>query len=227
MGNRQHTPNEIHIQGDTAYMVLTNQRGLPVAVTMIDPADVPVALSHPYRWRASWDKDVQNYYVVSKAFKKDGTETGIKLHRLLLNTPEELVTDHKNHNTLDNRRKNLVACTQLQNRRNVRPEAFRHVYAERVVTHCYVWWAKDKKRWKGYVLHEGERYHIGSHLDRETAEGYAVALQERLREGEGKQKKRPSSCAVQDEGRGREGRGGKGITCGETHTSRPLAGTAN
>ena len=45
-----------------------------------------------------------------------------KLHRYLLGLTDQCdVVDHKNHNTLDNRRSNLRVCTQLQNAMNQRP----------------------------------------------------------------------------------------------------------
>jgi len=37
------------------------------------------------------------------------------LHRWLMSTPKGLYTDHKNGNTLDNRRDNLRVCTNSQN----------------------------------------------------------------------------------------------------------------
>jgi hypothetical protein len=44
------------------------------------------------------------------------------LHRLLLGrAPDGLWWDHKNHNTLDNRRKNLRAITPSANAQNRRP----------------------------------------------------------------------------------------------------------
>lgn len=41
-----------------------------------------------------------------------------RLHREIMNCPEGLVVDHKNHNRLDNRRQNLRICTQKENSNN-------------------------------------------------------------------------------------------------------------
>lgn len=49
----------------------------------------------------------------------DGKKSTIRLHRLINNTPKGKLTDHINHNRLDNRRKNLRTCTQSENMRNL------------------------------------------------------------------------------------------------------------
>ncbi len=43
------------------------------------------------------------------------------MHRLVADTPLNLVCDHINHDGLDNRRGNLRLCTRLQNSRNRLP----------------------------------------------------------------------------------------------------------
>jgi len=40
------------------------------------------------------------------------------LHRYILNAPPDMQVDHKNHDTLDNRRDNLKITTPSQNQRN-------------------------------------------------------------------------------------------------------------
>jgi hypothetical protein len=50
------------------------------------------------------------------AMRKEGTRT-IYMHRQLLGFPDALV-DHRNHNTLDNRRTNLRVATRSQNQAN-------------------------------------------------------------------------------------------------------------
>ena len=41
------------------------------------------------------------------------------MHRLILNTPKGMQTDHIDHNGLNNQRHNIRICTNTQNRRNV------------------------------------------------------------------------------------------------------------
>jgi hypothetical protein len=42
----------------------------------------------------------------------------IRMHRVIMNTPGGMETDHINGNKLDNRKENLRICTGVQNRRN-------------------------------------------------------------------------------------------------------------
>ena len=79
----------------------------------------------------------------------------ISMHRIILDAPEGMYCDHKNHNGLDNRRCNLRLCTNAQNQ-----------YNRRLQTGCSsvykgVCWNKEKKRWQAEIQFEGKAIHIG------------------------------------------------------------------
>jgi hypothetical protein len=78
--------------------------------TLIDCADADKALQ--YNWHLG-----DTGYAVWRGVK-DGKRTTVRLHRLIANTPDDLMTDHLNHDTLDNRRSNLRSVTQAENMRN-------------------------------------------------------------------------------------------------------------
>lgn len=75
-------------------------------------------------------KDLTSYSVYSKCnnqyyvlTQKHVNPLGVvinkkPLHNLIMNAPKGLVIDHKNHDTLDNRRSNLRICTRAQNNQN-------------------------------------------------------------------------------------------------------------
>lgn len=83
-------------------------------VTVIDRADLPTvaAVDSVY---AVWDKTTQSYYATCYI---NGTQ--VKLHRLIMQPPDDMHVDHINRNTLYNRRKNLRIVTPSVNMHNQR-----------------------------------------------------------------------------------------------------------
>jgi len=67
-----------------------------------------------YNWSVIKVRDDNRYYYAQA--KVDGKMQ--LLHRVVAGTPDGLVTDHINHDTLDNRKSNLRVCTASENRMN-------------------------------------------------------------------------------------------------------------
>ena len=61
-----------------------------------------------YHWYAK--KSFSKIYAV-RTFRKNRKKHFIKMHRQIAETPEHMVTHHINHNSLDNRRANLLNMT--------------------------------------------------------------------------------------------------------------------
>ncbi|MMZ67947.1 hypothetical protein D1872_305870 [compost metagenome] len=57
-------------------------------------------------------------YAVSRKVV-NGKRQPVLMHRLILDAPPGLVTDHINHDKLDNRKANLRLCTRHENNRNM------------------------------------------------------------------------------------------------------------
>lgn len=76
-------------------------------VALVDDAD--------YEWLNQW-----NWCVSHEGYAKrvDENRKTVYMHRLLSGATENLLTDHINRNTVDNRRCNLRVCTHSENRRN-------------------------------------------------------------------------------------------------------------
>jgi hypothetical protein len=62
-----------------------------------------------YKWTLS------NGYAIKTKYRK-----AILMHRIINKTPDNLFTDHKNGNKLDNRKENLRTCSTTENNRNSR-----------------------------------------------------------------------------------------------------------
>ncbi len=60
-------------------------------------------------WHARWDESTQSFY----AGRKEGNKT-IQMHRVVANTPNGMVCDHKNHDTLNNTEENLRNVSKSQ-----------------------------------------------------------------------------------------------------------------
>jgi hypothetical protein len=74
-----------------------------------------------------------NGYAVRRGMK-NGKRVTTRMHRVVNKTPEGYVTDHKNHNRLDNRKSNLRTATQKDNMSNYKGEK----------GYC---WDKVKQKW--------------------------------------------------------------------------------
>ena len=75
-------------------------------------------------------------YVTANRLRSAGSHTTVRLHRLILDPPDDLHVDHINRDGLDNRRINLRTCTRSQNQANspsrIGSSRFKGVYWDKV-----------------------------------------------------------------------------------------------
>jgi len=113
---------------------------------LVDAEDYERLSKH--KWHVTGGR--AGYYAARKVNGRTMT-----MHREILNVPAGMVCDHKNHNTLDNRKCNLRICTPAQNAQNKRPrEGGTSRYKG-------VSWHKDKSKWRAVICHRGRTIHIG------------------------------------------------------------------
>lgn len=86
-------------------------------ITIVDDKDFD--LLNKWKWYAHKDITTGNFYA-TRTDRSNGIQRTIKLHRFLLNPPDDLKVDHKNGNTLDNQRINLRLASDLENARNAK-----------------------------------------------------------------------------------------------------------
>ncbi len=94
---------------------------------------------------------------------------GAYMHRLIMNTPPGMDTDHINGNSLDNRRCNLRVCTHAENLRNKAKTKGTSKYKG-------VHWHKADNKWRAQIGVDWGKLHLGNfHTEEEAALAYNEA----------------------------------------------------
>jgi AP2 domain len=121
-------------------------------------------------WWAIWCESTESFYAYGW---KDGLH--VAMHNELLHCSTGEQADHKDHNTLNNRKYNLRKCTHAENCKNQRrpstnTSGFKGAF-----------WQKDMKRsgggrWASYITFNGKRTFLG-HFNsaKEAAHAYDEA----------------------------------------------------
>lgn len=102
-------PNEIHRKKYKAYVDLYDKELNVCAQAIVDIEDV--SLIEKYKWCMTTSNGL-NYAVT---FKKNKS---IYMHRLVMDAKKDKEVDHINHNTLDNRKRNLRVTSHGKNMKN-------------------------------------------------------------------------------------------------------------
>ena len=89
--------------------------------------------------------------------------TGLRLHRFIMNAPKGKVVDHINHNKLDNRKCNLRVCTQSQNTMNS------SLRSDNSSGYTGVYWYKSRSKWLVRITVNGKCINLGYYDDLEEA----------------------------------------------------------
>lgn len=84
------------------------------------------------------------------------------MHRIFLNCPKGLLVDHRNHNTLDNRKENLRIATRAQNMWNRKNTCGSSKYKG-------VYWHKSSKKWQCAAYLDNKGIFIGTYETEELA----------------------------------------------------------
>ena len=154
--------NDVRIDGDVAYLALTNRRGEVVAEAMVDAADLPRLREYGRRW-CHWQTN-RGYPMVGHK------GPAVILARFILGPAEGFLVDHINGNPLDNRRANLRPATYAQNAHNRTPR--------RDTATCLKGVVPAGKRFRACIRPPGESrpHHLGTFdTPEEAARAYDAA----------------------------------------------------
>jgi len=131
-----------------------------------------------YEWLSQWEwcyhprtKNKELGYAV-RSQKRINGERGslIRMHRVILNTPEDREADHINGDGLDNQRNNLRICTNGQNQQN------QHALQGGASKFKGVCWSKSNKKWVSYITKDQKRTHLGYfNIEEDAAKSYNKA----------------------------------------------------
>lgn len=156
--------NNFEIRGDVVAIFL-NRRDGNVFETLIDTEDMDKVDSFKGRFYAQ--NPYRNMFYACGNYKK----SLIKLHRLIMDFPKDLVIDHINHDTLDNRKANLRIVTQGENLKNRNP-LNRGNKASNIPNVC---WHKSSGKWQVRLMVNGKRKFI---CNSDTVEDAEKALRD-------------------------------------------------
>lgn len=113
------------------------------------------------QWK--WTYHKTGYAVRNKhirlGFKKYKSEF-IRMHRLITSCPKDMVVDHINHNTLDNRKENLRICTRKQNQQNMNKTVKKTSSIYKGVYFC-----KQKNKFHSRIKTTNKYFHLGFYIN--------------------------------------------------------------
>ena len=106
-----------------------------------------------HKWYAV--KSANTFY--ARRTKRAGKKyIAMRMHREVINPPDNLFVDHINHNGLDNRKANLRPATCAQNSYNrIR---FRKIQSSK---YTGISWTKQNKKWMVQIRYKGRRIFLG------------------------------------------------------------------
>lgn len=141
-------------------------------VTLVDDEDYEYLMS--FNWHACNQGEGRVYVMRHEPRQKGKSGKTVRMHRELTAAPPGTVVDHINHNTLDNRKRNLRVCSQHGNQAN-------RMKTKGINTSKYkgVSWDQDRSRWKAQIAPNRKNRLIGRFLsEKEAALAYdSAALQ--------------------------------------------------
>jgi hypothetical protein len=138
---------------------------------IVDDADAPRVSA--YLWHARWNETAQTHYAQTNVKKDDGSSTTLQMHRFLMNAPDGVQVDHRNHDGLNNTRENLRLSTRGQNQHNRKVRKSTRSGFKGVSFH------KGQGKWCAYINFEKKRVNLGYFTDaKDAARAYNAKARE-------------------------------------------------
>ncbi len=129
-----------------------------------------------YKWLNRWkwcaERRQYTYYAYRRSHQIADKQINIRMHRMILGLKrgDKRQCDHRDHDGLNNQQSNLRICTVQQNSFN---QTSKKVSSSKFKG---VSWNKWACRWRVYIGHKGEVFHLGYFINEvEAAKAYDKA----------------------------------------------------
>ena len=110
------------------------------------------------KWRAVKGKGNATFYAVHM-FYNNGKPYEIRMHRFILNVPDNMLTDHRDFNGLNNRRNNLRICNHQQSQQHRRGQKIKN----RTSDFKGVSYRTKNGKWQAQIKHNYKSIWIGEY----------------------------------------------------------------
>jgi hypothetical protein len=115
-------------------------------IALVD--DENYAELNKYIWYVNRDQTGKCY--AKRKINTNGIPYILSMHRAIMNPPSDMMVDHINHDSLDNRKINLRICTCVQNQKN-------HCTRKNTPSKLKgVYWRKERNRWVAHIKLKGK-----------------------------------------------------------------------
>lgn len=114
-----------------------------------------------YNWHAKVGN--KTFYAMRSIKTGVNKQKNIFMHRVIMQTPKDMVTDHIDGNGLNNQRENLRLCTHSENLRN------RKKNTNNTSGYKGVCWNKVYKKWQAQLCFNSKVMNLGCFLEKEDA----------------------------------------------------------
>lgn len=130
-----------------------------------------------FKWQVTRDRS-GTFYARRTTSRVSGNQRTVRMSRQILGAMTGEHVDHRNHDTLDNRRANIRLCTPSQNHGNRRKRS-----GASSSRYKGVYWHRATEKWHARITHRGRVHSLGYHDDElDAAHAYNVAAAEHFGE---------------------------------------------
>lgn len=162
--------NSFEVRGEVTAIFINRKDG-QILETLIDTEDLEMINSYTNTWKITSDGKID--YIGVHLPRKDNKRRFVRMHRVIMNAPNDLVVDHINHNTLDNRKSNLRIITRGENSQNRKGAQSNSKSGVRGIY-------KTKYSWKAQYKINGKQVHVGSFKTKEDAEKAIIEARKKV-----------------------------------------------